>query len=91
MTKYYSGGSYSTSSGTFSNGFYIFASPRGSETLTNIPATFTLAGNYSGPVPVICACSPGETAASANVTNHQLTDRFAHASDVHIYGPIPDQ
>jgi hypothetical protein len=79
MTKYYNGG------------FYIFASPRGSETLTNVPATFTLAGNYSGPVPVTCACSPGSTTGTVSVTNHQITDTFAHAWDVHIYGPIPNQ
>jgi hypothetical protein len=44
------------------NGNYIFASPRGSESQANIQTTFTLvAGNYSGSVPVTCACSPTQT------------------------------
>jgi hypothetical protein len=91
MTKYYTGGTYSNSSGSFSNGFYIFASPRAAESQTNIQATFKLAGDYSGLIPVTCACSPTETTGAVIVSNHEFTDTFAHAADVHIYGPIPNQ
>jgi hypothetical protein len=73
-----------------SNSFYIFASPRGSESETSIQATFSLAGNYSGAIPVKCACSPTTTTGTVNVSNHQFTDTFAHAYDVHVYGPIPN-
>jgi hypothetical protein len=74
-----------------SNSFYIFATPRGSESQTNINATFTVAGNYSGPIPVTCACSPAQSTGTVTVSNHTFSDTFAHAWDVHIYGPIPNQ
>lgn len=73
-----------------SNSFYIFASPRGSESQTNVQATFSLAGNYSGVVPVTCACSPTTTTGTVSVSNHRFTDTFAHSYDVHVYGPIPN-
>ena len=44
MAKYYTGGSFTNSQGTFGNGFYIFATYRGSQTATDISATFTVAG-----------------------------------------------
>jgi hypothetical protein len=72
------------------NAFYVFASPRGAESQSNIQATLTIAGNYSGTVPMTCACSPTQTTGSVTVSNHQFTDTFAHATDVHIYGPIPN-
>ena len=73
-----------------SNSFYIFASPRGSESQTNVQATFSLAGDYSGVVPVTCACSPTTTSGTVSVSNHRFTDTFAHSYDVHVYGPIPN-
>ncbi len=91
MAKYYSGSGFSNSSGTFAPGFYIFATPRGQETGTNIPVTFTIKGNYSGTVPYICACSPTQSTGTVSVSNHQFTDTFAKATDVHIYGPFPNQ
>jgi hypothetical protein len=79
MAKDYTGGSFSNSTGTFGNGFYIFAVPRGSETQTNIQATFTTADGYTGPVTVI-----GENR-TVQATNGAFTDTFAHTSTVHIY------
>ena len=37
MTKYYNGGTYNNSAGTFANGFYIFASTRDSEAAPTFP------------------------------------------------------
>jgi hypothetical protein len=74
-----------------SNSFYIFATPRGSESQTNINAKFTIGGNYSGSIPVTCACSPPQSGGSVTVSNHTFSDTFAHAWDTHIYGPIPNQ
>ena len=91
MTKYYTGGSFTNSSGTFGNGFYIIASPRAAETATNIAATFTIPGNYSGPVNVIDSSTGAPTTSTLNVSNHKITDTFAHAYDTQIIGPIPNQ
>ena len=90
-THYYTGGSFTNSSGTFGNGFYIFASVRGSESQTNVKATFTLPSgdSASGSIPYICACSPTQSTGTVTVNNHQFTDTFAKATDVHIYGPLP--
>lgn len=73
MAKYY------TSGGTLSNGFYIFSDTRDSETATNIPATFTTAGNYTGPVTVVNESRT--VAASSGV----FADTFANGATVHIY------
>jgi hypothetical protein len=91
MAKYYSGNGLSNSSGRFGPGFYIFATPRGTETGTNIAVTFTIKGNYSGSVPYICACSPTQSSGTVSVSHHQFSDTFVKASDVHIYGPFPNQ
>ena len=91
MTKYYTGNSFTNSSGTFGNGFYIFVSPRASETATNIAATFTIHGNYSGPVHVIDASNGAPTAGTLTVSaKHQITDTFANAYETQIIGPIPN-
>ena len=90
-TKYYTGGSFTNSNGTFGNGFYIIASPRASESATNIAATFTIPGNYSGPVNVIDASTGAPTTSTLTVSNHKITDTFAHAYDTQIIGPIPNQ
>jgi hypothetical protein len=79
MAKYYTGGAYSNSSGSFSNGFYLFASPRGSESQKNINATFTTADGYSGPVTVV-----GENR-TVQATHGVFTDVFATGSTIHIY------
>jgi hypothetical protein len=82
--KYYTGGSYTNSTGTFGNGFYIVSTVRGSAAQTNISATFTLNGAPSKTIPVV-----GE---SRNVTSNSsgvFTDTFANAYTVHMYGPIP--
>jgi hypothetical protein len=60
-------------------GFWIFASPRGSETQANISATFTTADGYSGPVTVA-----GENR-TVQATGGQFTDTFATGATVHIY------
>ena len=91
MTKYYTGGSFTNPSGTFGNGFYIIASPRASESATNIAATFKIPGNYSGPVNVIDASTGAPSESTLTVSNHQITDTFAHAYDTQIIGPIPNQ
>jgi hypothetical protein len=84
MAKWYNGGSYSNSTGTFGNGFYIFTDVRGSESQSNISATFTIANTGKTSVPVV-----GE-GRSVTVTNGgtQFTDTFANAYTVHIYGPF---
>jgi hypothetical protein len=83
MSKWYTDGPYTNSTGSFDNGFYIFTTVRGSEAQSNISATFTLAGapSKSG-VPVV---GEGRT---VNIVNGQFTDTFANAYAVHIYGPI---
>ena len=92
MTKYYTSGSFTNSSGTFGNGFYIFASPRSSETATNISATFKIPGTYTGPVNVIDASEGAPTTGTLTVNaNHQITDTFANAYQTQIIGPIPNQ
>jgi hypothetical protein len=91
MTKYYTGGSFTNSSGTFGNGFYIIATPRASESASNIAATFTIPGSYSGPVNVIDASTGAPATSTLTVSSHKITDTFAHAYDTHIIGPIPNQ
>jgi hypothetical protein len=84
MAKYFTGGTYSNSTGTFGNGLYIFASVRGSAAQNNIGATFTIANTGKTSVPVV-----GE-GRNVTVTNGgtQFTDTFANAYTVHIYGPF---
>lgn len=88
---WYNGGSFTNSLGTFGNGFYIVATVRGSESQSNVSATFTLPSTdaASGSIPYVCACSPTQSTGTVTVTNHQFTTTFAHATDVHIIGPLP--
>ena len=65
--------------------FYIFADTRDAETASNVNATFTTVGKYSGSIPVV-----GESR-TVTATNGTFNDTFAHGSTVHIYGPIPNQ
>ncbi len=74
MAKWYTGG------GAYSNGAYIFASPRASETAQNISATFTIADQNATSVTVI---NEGRTI-SIN-SKHQFVDNFATGLTVHIY------
>lgn len=85
MTKYYTGGTYTNSAGTFNNGFYIFANVRGSETQTNVHATFTTADGYSGPVTVINGGTGAPTSYTVTATNGVFSDTFAKATDMHVY------
>jgi hypothetical protein len=92
--KYYTGGGFTNSTGTFGNGFYILSDVRGSETQTNISATFTVVSNYAGAVPVIKnlggpSQSSGTVTATTGGGRSVFTDTFATAYDVHVYGPIP--
>lgn len=64
---------------SYNGGFYVFATPRGSESQSNIQATFTTADGYTGPVTVV-----GENR-TVQATNGVFTDTFAHGSTVHIY------
>jgi len=75
--KWYQGGAFSNSSGTFNNGFYIFAQPRASENASNISATFIVKSGTS--VAVI-----GENR-SIPIIGGQFTDIFARGLTVHIY------
>lgn len=61
------------------NAFYIFSATHLLRTTTNIAATFTVAGGYSGPVTVI---NEGRT---VTATAGVFTDTFASASTIHIY------
>ena len=74
--------------------FTIIADYRGPETNTNIPATFTTADHYTGPVQVICDTrtggdgdlNPGTCVnRTITATNGTFTDTFAKGSTVHIY------
>lgn len=79
MTKYYTGGSFTNSLGTFPNGFYIFSTVRGSATQTNIMATFTINDSHADSVNVI-----GESRVII-ISGGQFTDTFATAYTSHIY------
>jgi hypothetical protein len=81
MAKYYSGGSFTNSYGTFTNGFYIFAGVRGSATQTNVPATFTIPNTGATTVTVI---NEGRTIPITN-GGTQFADTFATAYTTHIY------
>jgi hypothetical protein len=59
--------------------FYVFASPRGSESRGSFSETFTTADGYTGPVTVV-----GENR-TVQATGGQFTDTFATGSTVHIY------
>lgn len=61
------------------NQFTIMATTRYSQSVTNTSATFTTAGNYSGPVTVV-----GESR-TVTATSGVFSDTFAKASDAHIY------
>lgn len=93
--KYYGGAPFTNATGTFGPGLYILCDVRGSETQTDIAATFTLApGSYTGSIPVIRNLglpgqSPGSVTATVSGGQIQFTDTFATAYDVHLYGPIP--
>lgn len=82
-TKWYQGGSFSNTAGggptTFTNGFYIFATTRASETDTNISATFTINDPNATSVDVV-----GESR-SISISAGTFTDSFANAWSVHIY------
>lgn len=62
-----------------SDGFYVFATVRGSESQTDVQATFTTADNYTGPVTVVGENRTVEAAAGV------FRDTFAKATTVHIY------
>ena len=79
MCKWYLGGIYTNSSGTFPNGFYIFADVRGSVSQVNISATFTVNDPVATSVNVV-----GE-GRSIPIVGGQFTDTFATAYTVHIY------
>ena len=86
---WYQGGAYTISntaygSGpmTFPNGFYIIATTRESESVTNISATFTINDPKATSVNVV-----GESR-SINIVGGQFTDTFANSYTVHIYQVI---
>jgi hypothetical protein len=88
MTKYYTGGTFTNSSGTFGNGFYIFATYRGSETATNISVAFTTADSYAGPVTAINADGGGTTYGTRytlTASGGEFSDTLAAGSSVRIY------
>jgi hypothetical protein len=83
MAKWYTGGAYSNSSGTFGTGFYIFATMRGSESQSSVSATFTLNGTAGETIPVV-----GE-GRNVVMSGNSFTDTFGYPNAVvHIYGPI---
>lgn len=73
MAKYYTAG------GALTNGFYIFATPRESQTATDIIASFTTIDGYSGPVTVV------NESRTVTATNGVFSDAFATGTSVHIY------
>lgn len=71
--------------------FYIMADTRDAETSTNISATFTIAGNYSGTIPYTAQDGTGASSTgTVTVSGNQFTDTFRTGADVRIYGPIPN-
>jgi hypothetical protein len=80
-THWYNKGIFTNGTGTFDNGFYIFACTRNAKTDTNIAATFTIKNTGASQVRVI---GEGRTIPITN-GGTQFIDTFAKASDVHIY------
>jgi len=80
MAKYYTGGNFNNAAGNFSDGYYIFSTVRGSQTQTNIHATFTIANTGATTATVV---NESRTLPITNGTT--FTDTFAKASTVHIY------
>ena len=64
----------------YQNKFYIFATTRNSETVTNTSATFTINANASATSVTVL-----NESRTIPVTGHQFTDTFANAWTVHIY------
>lgn len=91
---YYTGSTFTTSAGRFSPGFYIIATPRGSESQSvPITATFTVPSGDdtpTGDVQDVCACSPSQSTGtvSYNSSTHSFTETFNKVGDVHIIGPF---
>jgi len=91
----YKSGPGNCGAGTATSGcFTIFADTRDAESASNISATFTTAGNYTGPVEAICDSrsggdgdlNPGTCVnRTITATNGVFTDTFAKGSTVHIY------
>jgi hypothetical protein len=89
MVKDYTGGSFSNSSGTFGNGFYVFVTGRGPETQTNIPVTLTLPSSVpDGPVKAIDASTGAPSSRTLSVSRAQISFTLPHAYDTYIIGPI---
>jgi hypothetical protein len=80
-THWYNKGTFTNSTGTFDNGFYIFACTRNAKIDTNIAATFTIKNTGASQVTVI---GEGRTIPITN-GGRQFVDTFAKASDVHLY------
>jgi hypothetical protein len=93
MTKYYSAGSFSNSSGTFGNGFYIFVTGRGEESGTSLSTTITLPSDStaSGSVNYIRASVGGPTTGTLTIASHQISLTLPHAYDTYIIGPVLNQ
>jgi hypothetical protein len=74
---WYQGGNVSNQGLSLVNGFYIFATTRNAESVTNTSATFTVASGATATV-------VGESR-SIPIVAGQFTDTFANAWTVHIY------
>jgi hypothetical protein len=77
--RWYTGGKVTNRGLQLSNGAYIFAATRASESATNIPATFTLANHNASSVTVV------NENRTIPVINGVFTDTFVTAATVHIY------
>jgi hypothetical protein len=89
MTKYYTGGLFANSSGTFGNGYYIFVTGRGTETTTNVPVTLTLPSSVANQsVNVIDSSTGAPSRTTVSVSSHQISFTLAHDYDTYIIGPI---
>jgi hypothetical protein len=88
MVKYYTGSSFTNAAGTFNPGFYIFATYRGSQAASNVSATFTLTGGYTGTIHAINAdggSSSYGTGYTLTASGGTFTDTFTKGSSVRIY------
>jgi hypothetical protein len=96
VVKYFAGTPYTKSvanvppystgySTTFSDGYYIIATTRNSETVTNYSVTFTINDNSSPTGITVVGENRTRTLTHGSGNSYTFTDTFTKASDVHIY------
>ena len=82
---WYQGGNVTNAGLALFNGFYIFATTRNSESVTNVGVTFTINDPNATSVKVVYDSEGTETGNTISISGGQFTDSFAHAWTVRIY------